>query len=385
MTRKLYYENQYITDFEAEVVSCVKNGRFYETALTETAFFPEGGGQPGDTGAINGVRVADTKEINGEIIHFCEGEVSGRVRGSIDWENRFLNMQQHSGEHIFSGVIHRLTGFDNVGFHMSGTEMTVDFNGYISPQVIEKAELETNMCIYENTPFEIIWPKADEVADYTFRSKKEIEGQLRLVKVGEADLCACCGTHVSRAGEVGIVKVISVMNYKKGVRITLRAGRRALEDYIAKNRSIAEISASLCAKTEETAQAVEKLKEKLGAVKYELVGVKNELFAEIIKDIDGKMPAVFYEKGSADDARILADMLADKTKLAFAFCGGGDGGYKYAAVGRDIDVREAGRALNEKLGGRGGGRPDCVMGSVTASREKIEKAVAEYIEQGYNR
>lgn len=373
MTERIYDNNAYISEFKAEIISCEKSGKTFEVQLNKTAFFPEGGGQLGDKGKIGNANVLDTIERNGEIIHICDSEVSGEVNCELNWDLRFSNMQQHSGEHIFSGFTHKLTGFDNVGFHMGENEVTVDFNGYISPETLVEIEKLTNTAICENRKINIIYPTRDELKNYNYRSKKEIEGQVRLVEIEGADLCACCGTHVKLTGEVGLVKVISSMNYKQGVRITLRIGYKALEDYNEKNKSVLAISNSLKAKANEVYEAVEKLKDKLSETHNELNSIKKELFIAKCENVDEAKPYVFYSSSSADDARTLADMLADKLKIAYAFSGDDSNGYKYAIVSRTEDLRETGKALNAALNGRGGGKPECIMGTVNATKSEIEK------------
>ncbi len=373
MTQKLYYENQYIKDFTAEVVSCTQGKRGFEVILDKTAFFPEGGGQPGDTGFIGSVRVIDTVEGGEDVIHICEEAVSGTAECKLDFERRFLNMQQHTGEHIFSGILNSLTGFDNVGFHMGETAITVDFSGSVSAEILEKAEELSNEAIYKNIPVINLCPTEQELAGYNYRSKKEIQGQVRLTQIEGVDLCACCGTHVAFTGEVGIIKVISVMNYKSGVRITLQIGKKALDDYCEKNKSVHGISALLKAKTDEIVPAVERVMSQLQESRYQYSLLKKELFAYKTKDIEGEKCCMFDDGASADDARILGDMLADKVKIAAAFSGNDTDGYKYAIVSRTEDVRPIGKELNAGCNGRGGGKPDMVQGSVAATRAEIEK------------
>lgn len=372
MTQKLYYEDQYIKDFTACVVSCTEGKRGFEVILNKTSFFPEGGGQPGDTGFIGSAKVIDTIENKGDVVHICSESVSGEVECRLDFERRFLHMQQHTGEHIFSGILHSLTGFDNVGFHMGETAVTVDFSGAVPPETLEKAERLANEAVYKNIPVETLCPSNSELVNYNYRSKKEIQGQVRLTKIDGVDLCACCGTHTAFTGEVGIIKVISAMNYKSGVRITLQIGRKALDDYCEKNKSVHEISALLKAKTDEIVPAVERVMAQLQEARYNYSNLKKELFAFKTKDISGEKFIMFDDSGSADDARILGDMLAGKVKIAAAFSGSDESGYKYAIVSRTEDVRQIGKELNAACSGRGGGKPDMVQGSVAASKAEIE-------------
>ena len=372
MTERLYYKDQYIKEFEAQVISCTEGKNGFEVILDKTAFFPEGGGQPGDKGFIGEAKVLDTIEKDEDVIHLCDCAVEGTVNCSLDFEQRFSNMQQHTGEHVFSGIQHSICGFDNVGFHMGESCITVDFNGVVSAEELAEIERLSNEAIYKNIPVEAIYPTDEELENYNYRSKKEIKGQVRLTKIGDVDLCACCGTHVATTGEIGIIKVLSVMNYKSGVRVSLQIGRKAFEDYCEKNASVYTISNLLCAKTEEVADAVEKLQLRMKEADFRYNHLKKELFAEKSKNVSGEKCCMFDDGASADDARIFADMLADKIGIAAVFSGNDEAGYKYAVVSRETDLREIGKALNTALSGRGGGKPNMIQGSVTASKADIE-------------
>ena len=372
MTERLYYKDQYIKEFEAQVISCTEGKNGFEVILDKTAFFPEGGGQPGDKGFIGEAKVLDTIEKDEDVIHLCDCAVEGTVNCSLDFEQRFSNMQQHTGEHVFSGIQHSICGFDNVGFHMGESCITVDFNGVVSAEELAEIERLSNEAIYKNIPVEAIYPTDEELENYNYRSKKEIKGQVRLTKIGDVDLCACCGTHVATTGEIGIIKVLSVMNYKSGVRVSLQIGRKAFEDYCEKNASVYTISNLLCAKTEEVADAVEKLQLRMKEADFRYNQLKKELFAEKSKNVSGEKCCMFDDGASADDARIFADMLADKIGIAAVFSGNDEAGYKYAVVSRETDLREIGKALNTALSGRGGGKPNMIQGSVTASKADIE-------------
>ncbi len=373
MAQRLYYENQYIKEFSASVLSCTQGKNGFEVILDKTAFFPEGGGQPGDTGFIGTAKVVDTVEKDGEVIHICSEAVEGgKTECKLDFEKRFTNMQQHTGEHIFSGVLHSVCGYDNVGFHMGEHSITVDFNGVVTAEELCRIERLSNEAVYKNIPVEAIYPSEDEIENYSYRSKKEIDGQIRLTKIEGVDLCACCGTHVAFTGEVGLIKAVSMMNYKSGVRITLQIGRKALDDYCEKNKSVYEISNLLKAKTDEIAPAVERVLAQLHESRLAYSVLKKELFALKAKDACGEKYIAFDDGGSADDARIFADLLADKVGIAAAFSGNDDDGYKYAIVSRESDVREIGKALNSACSGRGGGKPDMVQGSVCSTRSEIE-------------
>lgn len=379
LTERLYYKDQYIKEFSAKVLSCREGERGAEIVLDRTAFFPEGGGQPGDTGFIGSAQVIDTVEKDGEVIHICSEAVrEGEAVGCrLDFDKRFTNMQQHSGEHIFSGFVHSVCGYENVGFHMGEHSVTVDFNGVISQEELCRIEKLANEAIYKNIPIEALYPSRDELCNFSYRSKKEIEGQVRLTRIEGVDLCACCGTHVALTGEVGIIKAVSMMNYKSGVRITLQIGRKALDDYREKNRSVSEISNLLCAKTDEVVPAVERLQTQLHEAKFAYSSLKKELFSLKAEKASGEKYCAFDDSGSADDARIFCDMLAEKVGVAGVFSGSDENGYKYAVASRTADVRPIGKELNAACSGRGGGKPDMVQGSVSAKRSEIEKFWSE--------
>ena len=373
MTQKLYYEDQYIKNFTAAVLSCTEGKRGFEVILDKTAFFPEGGGQPGDTGFIGGIEVIDTVESGDDVIHICKEAVAlGETECALDFEKRFTNMQIHTGEHIFSGVLHSICGYDNVGFHMGEHNVTVDFSGVVTAEELARIEKLSNEAVYKNIPVEALYPTDDELENYSYRSKKEIKGQVRLTRIEGIDLCACCGTHVAFTGEVGIIKAVSMMNYKSGVRITLQIGRNALEDYCEKNKSAYEISNLLKAKVDEITPAVERILAQLHEAKQSFSALKKELFAVKAAEANGERYLAFDDGGSSDDARIFADMLAEKVGIAAVFSGNDADGYKYAVVSRAQDVREIGKAINTACNGRGGGKPDMVQGSVTATKEEIE-------------
>ncbi|MBQ6267105.1 MAG: hypothetical protein IJK64_04970 [Clostridia bacterium] len=380
MTERLYETDSYCASFDAQVLACMAEDGRYAVTLDRTAFFPEGGGQPGDVGTLGGARVLDTQLRGGDPVHLCDRPLSGAVHGELDFDRRFTLMQQHSGEHIFSGVVHSVCGWNNVGFHMGETAVTVDFDGRITPEELLRIEKLANEAIYRNLPIEILCPSPDEAERYSYRSKKEVEGQLRLTRIPGVDLCACCGTHVARTGEVGIIKVTDCMNYKGGVRVTLQIGRRALADYREKNAQTAAVSALLCAKPYEIAAAVEKLQEKNKALDFALGGVKRQLFAALCADAGGETACRFYPGGSAEDARQLADALAEHVTLAAAFAGA-DGDYKYALASRTADVRAVAKALNAACGGRGGGKPQLAQGAVTATKETITAFFADRKEE----
>ena len=191
---ELFYKDSYMKEFDAIVLSCEKGKKGYEIILDDTAFYPEGGGQPGDHGSLGNVKVLDVHRKEGRIIHYTDGplEVGQKVHGIIDWERRFDLMQNHSGEHIYSGLVHKNFGYDNVGFHMDDV-VTVDFNGVMTWEEALDMERKANQLISENRETKILLPSPEELKEIPYRSKIELNDTVRIVEFPEGDICACCG------------------------------------------------------------------------------------------------------------------------------------------------------------------------------------------------
>lgn len=380
-TQKLYYEDAYIKSFTAIVTGCeaVKNG--FAVTLNRTAFYPEGGGQPADIGTLGGVSVLDVQEKGGDVVHTTDGPlaVGAEVEGEIDWPHRFLLMQQHTGEHILSGITHRMFNLDNVGFHMGEKAVTVDFNGELTAEQLEQVERMANQAIYENLPVQAGYPPQDQLAELDYRSKRELSGEVRIVTVPGYDCCACCGLHTARTGEVGVIKVLSFQRYKGGVRLALQFGSRAIEDYHEKLKSVAAISALLSAKPEEVTDAVERLLAERDDLRQQVYVLQGKIFGQKVLSIpEGQERACFFEEGlSPDSLRSFCLKLCERSKLAVVFSGNEKEGWKYAIAGSD-DVRPLGKALNQAFSGRGGGKPELVQGSVQGKKEDLERFILQY-------
>lgn len=375
-TEKLFYTDPYLKEFTASVLSCTKIKNGWAVELDRTAFYPEGGGQPGDKGTLNGVVVSDTHEKDGIVFHHCVEplNVGTVILGAIDWDHRFDLMQQHSGEHITSGIICRLFHCDNVGFHL-GTEMVViDFNTQISMDQLAEVEKLANKVIWENRPFNISRPTSEEMKQISYRSKKELVGQVRIVECPGADCCACCGTHVRNAGEIGLIKLLSVKPFRDGVRIEMLSGSRAYKYVCMSTEQNRQISITLSAKMEETATAVYRMKEELASIKYCMIGYENRIFEEKAINYSNKGNVLIFEdKLSPDALRRFCDAVGNVCGGRCAiFSGTDDVGYKYAINDRKEDVRRFAKTMNETLVGRGGGKADFVQGSVMANRKAIE-------------
>lgn len=376
-TRRLYYEDVYIKVFPAQVKECRKGKKGYEILLDQSAFYPEGGGQPCDIGMLGDVQVKDVQEIEGELIHYTEEplEPGTELMGEIDWERRFDLMQQHSGEHIVSGIVHEKYGYDNVGFHMSSDVITIDFSGVLNKKQLEEIEAETNRKIWENTPVEIFYPEKEELEQLPYRSKKELTGKIRLVRFPGTDLCACCGTHVTHTGEIGMVKLLTVENFHEGVRVTMISGKRVLEYLNRIDEQNRQVSVKLSAKIGETAPAVERLQEENYRLKGQLLHLIQQLCETEAARYEGAGSVLLFHEGlDGDSVRKMADAVMQKCAGCCAvFSKDPDGSYKYAIGEKDGDLRQFTKEMNAALDGRGGGRPFFVQGSVKADEEKIRR------------
>ncbi len=377
MTKRLYYEDAYCREFDARVTDCREGKRGWEVTLDQTAFYPEGGGQPADEGTLGEAKVLDVKEGGEEVIHLCDRplEPGSAVHGTLDWDRRFRFMQQHSGEHIFSGIVHRTFGYDNIGFHMGKDCVTVDFSGMLSEKDIAQVERAANEAVLADLEILEDYPSREELGRLDYRSKKELEGQVRIITIPGSDVCACCGTHVKRTGQIGPIKAVASEHYKTGIRISLQIGWKALEDYEEKHRNIKEISALLSAPPQETAEAVRKLQEQLQELKAANVVLKQKQLDRLVEEVPEGAGRVirFVEDLNPVEVRMLADRLAQKADFAAVFSGNDGEGYKYVMCSSHTDVAALGKKFNETLNGRGGGRNPMVQGSVMAERAKIEE------------
>ena len=379
---ELYYQDAYLCEFDARVLSCtpIKDG--YAVTLDQTAFYPEGGGQPGDHGTLNDVGVFDTHTKDGTILHYTREPLEPRsaVHGRIDWERRFDLMQQHSGEHIFSGLIHRQFGYENIGFHLGKDTVTLDFSGPLTEEDLLKTELLANEHIWRNAETIITYPTEEELASLEFRYKKELHGTVRIVTFPDADVCACCGTHVRRAGEIGLIKVLSWQNRKNGTRVDIVCGRRALNyvrDIYAENMKISHL---LSANVKETASAVERTLHELGVLRGERHrAALTALEAEKAALHEGQTLAVLFTDGiDTRDLRTFCNQIIEEKEIGTcaAFSRREDG-YQYVILSRSADLRPVGKALNHAFNGRGGGPAEMIQGALSGNEADIRAFLEE--------
>lgn len=382
MTEKLFYEDSHMIAFSAVVETCEKVGEYYEAVLNRTAFFPEGGGQYADTGVIGGVEVVDVQERQGIIYHKLKQplEIGKEVEGLINWEERFSKMQQHSGEHIVSGLVHSTYGYDNVGFHMGKDAITMDFNGVITKEQLKEIEKRANEAVVKNLDIQVLYPAEEKLREIEYRSKIEIEGQVRIVVVPGYDTCACCAPHVKKTGEIGIIKLVGIQNYKGGVRVSMLCGFRALADYEEKSESVKNISVLLSAKENEVADEVERLKEELSAQKYQIAEMQKKLLRYKAESIAENQEIVVLFESELDGSapRELMNLILGKgTGIAVVFAGDEKKGYRYVIGSKSVDVRSIAKELNDIFKGRGGGKPEMVQGSLRGDELKIREEVVK--------
>ena len=380
-TKKLYYEDVYKKEFTAKVLECRESKKGYEIILNQTAFYPEGGGQPSDTGILGGINVKEVHEKDGELIHYTDGplEVGMDVIGKINWGRRFDLMQQHSGEHIFSGIVHSRFGYDNVGFHLSDNIVTMDFNGVLTADEVREVETAVNEVIVKNLPVEITYPSKEELKTLDYRSKIEIEGQVRIVTIPGVDVCACCAPHVKKTGEIGMLNVQSLSNYKGGVRISILSGFRALEEERKKSQVISSISGTLSANQELLPELVEKLKQSNQDLKYKLAQAKQKLVEQKMKEIPADQENVLLFETDLDTP-VMRNAINGLVETHAGICGifveKEEGGYNFIIGSKTKDRREIATLLREKTGARGGGSAAMIQGSVSAEEKNLRELLA---------
>ena len=375
-TRKLYYEDPHTQSFSARVISCREAEGRYEILLDATAFYPEGGGQAADTGTLGPVRVLDTREREETVVHICDGplEEGSTVEGRIDYPARFRRMQQHSGEHIVSGIINRRYGYHNTGFHMGSDVITIDFDGVIPPEDLAAIEAEANGAVWQDLEVRCWYPSPEELPGVFYRTKRALPWPVRIVQIPGFDSCACCGTHVARTGEIGLIKLFSVIGFRGGSRMEMACGSSALKllnEAYEQNRLVSQ---AFSAKIPETGAAAARMNETLAQLKYRITGLEMKIFRSLAEGCRGKGDVLHFEEGLDNVAvRELADAMAQTCGgTAAVFSGSDEGGYAFCLVTREGDLRAFGKEMTKALSGRGGGKPVCQQGRVSALRQQIE-------------
>ncbi len=378
--RKLYYEDCHLRTFFACVTGCTPaEGGFWVT-LDATAFYPEGGGQACDLGTLGQIRVLDVQERDGQVFHLCSGElpVGQQVTGQIDWERRFDLMQQHTGEHIVSGLIHSRYGYHNVGFHVGKDVVTIDFDGPVPPEALPEIQSAANRAVWENKALKCWYPSREELPAVNYRRKRDLPWPVRIVEIPGIDSCACCGVQVAQTGEIGLIQLLSCVKFHQGVRIEMVCGSRAMALLSSVYEQNRQVSQAFSAKLLGTGEAARRMNEALAAEKFRAAGLEKRLFGHIAREYAGKPLALCIEEGLTPNAnRELCDAIAQQAAVAVTLSGSDSTGYSLCIISRTEDVRVLGRDAVNALRGRGGGKANAFQGSVAAARQEIEAYFAQ--------
>ncbi len=382
MTEKLYDTDAYLSTFTATVLECEPMGDGWDVVLDRTAFFPEGGGQYGDTGFLGGVSVIDT-QINGDIIYHrvpTPLEVGRTVNGQVDFPLRFRRMQNHTGEHIVSGLVHRFYGYENVGFHLSDYTMTMDYNGILTPSDLEKIEIYANRAVWANLSVTCTYPSPEELETLEYRSKKELVGDIRIVNVEGIDTCACCAPHVRNTGEIGGIFITDAIRWKGGTRLTAVCGGLALTEYGILRRDEKDLSSLFSAPVGEVFPAAEKMKADYEALRRrhnEVLKENLSLKMEHLPHTEGNL--CFFPEGEGDLLREAANLGAAKCTGLFVALAGKDGeGYRYVISSKKPGLRVKAKEINAALSGKGGGSDQMIQGSFLATETQIRDYFKEF-------
>ena len=387
MTEKLYYTDAYMKNFRARVLSCEEKDGVWHTVLDRSAFYPGGGGQPSDTGSVGAARLISAYAENGVIVHVTDRAVSGEVDCAVDFDARFRRMQNHTGEHILSGLFARLYGAVNVGFHMGSEDVTLDLNVELTAEDIARVEALANEAVYENVPVTAYFPSREELDATDYRSKLEFPdgAQVRLVRIGDYDVCACSATHVRSTGEIGVIKITSFARYKGGVRIHMLAGRDAFEEYVRSYSCLTASAQSLSVRTDELGDALKRIEEKSAASARDKLALSRALADSLIiiaqsgaqseKAAVYGGTAVFFEPlFGTEEMRYLINRAVLSFSGAAVFSGNDTDGYLFVLSAGKDDSRELLSRLRELIPINGGGKSDMVSGKTSASAEQIAGA-----------
>jgi len=378
---KLYDLDAYATEFDAKVVSCeavtYNKQDVYAVILDRTLFFPEEGGQSPDKGTLDGKTVMDAQIKKDIVTHYLEQpvEAGATVHGVIDWKHRFSNMQQHSGEHIFSGIVHRDYGFNNVGFHLSDNIVTMDFDGVLSAEQVADVESKVNEAIAKNVEITAAFPSKEELAALEYRSKIEIDGAVRIVTVEGFDVCACCAPHVKRTGEIGMLKVMSVQNYKGGVRISILCGFRALQAFREKTEVVSALTNLLSTSQETIVERVTQMKNTIQELKLQLGEVKQNMMFAKIYDIPADEKDVILFEDDLDTPimrNVVNELVEEHQGINAVFVGNDEEGYRFILGSKVQDCKAVAVNLRDAFNAKCGGSATMIQGSVETTREKLE-------------
>ena len=399
-TNKIYEKDSFTKEYQTSVISCTKSNRkgyenLYEVITNSTIFSPEGGGQKCDRGTFDDIKVIDVQELDGEIIHFLESPVEEKkeIVQRIDFELRFRRMQNHNAEHLICGLIHKKYGYENVGFHLSetyddednlvGIEAIMDVDGPIDAKDLKTIEAEANRAISENVDVFSAFPSAEEAKNIPYRSKMEIEENLRLVVIDGYDICACCAPCLKSSAQMQLVKIIDYMPHRGGMRLTLKAGLDAVNDYVALHDDNKGAMKVLSCVRGECSDAVKKLSDKLTEAHEETVRVKKQITLLLVDELNRNMQSndskyILYFTNDLDEVQVrvlINETVANNSKALIVFFEESENGYRFVAGKNeklsDVSLKELAVKMRESLNARGGGSEQMIQGSVPAAKESI--------------
>lgn len=383
-TEALYDRDAFAKDFVGKVISCeevkLKDKTAYKVVLNKTAFFPEQGGQTSDIGTLDEAKVMDVQIEDEVIYHYCTSGflIGEEVHGVIDWEHRFNNMQQHTGEHIFIGIAHNTYGADNVGFHLSDNTVTLDLNIELSDEQVDYIEKRANEIIAADVAVKAYYPNQELLGAINYRSKKEIAGAVRLVEIEGVDLCACCAPHVKSTGQVGMLKMVSFGKYKGGTRVYILCGLRALADYNRRMKLLEQSYQLLNCKDDELPEKIAGLIEDNKQLKYRISDIKSGMLTNQIETISPDLTdvTIFMEDLDTKTMREGVNALVEKHEgLCAIFSGNDEDGYNFVIGSRTRDCAAIATGLRELLGAKGGGSKQMAQGNVATTRNQIENTL----------
>ena len=367
----LYYKDNYLTTFDAVVKECI-NDKVIKVVLDKTAFYPEGGGQPSDIGKLNDVNVLRVEVKNDIIYHIVDKEipVGTKVKGEIDWDYRFLNMQSHTAEHIVSGIICKMYSTANVGFHIGKDFITMDFPVDISKDDLRNIEKLANQAVYKNIKIEEKIYSPEEAKSLEYRSKIELHEDIRIVKIEGYDICACCGVHVSRTGEIGTIKLLKVEKYKTGVRIYMLVGLKAIEDYTNKYEEVNKISALLSLKPNEVYIGVENQSKEIEELRREVVSLKNKIYRKEISNFSERENIVVHHADmEMNEMKNYCNLLKEKvTNIAGVVSNG-----RFLMMSDNVDLKSVLNELKTEFDIKGGGNSQLIQGQFAGDVEALIK------------
>jgi alanyl-tRNA synthetase len=394
MTQKLYHDDAYQQEFQAQILEKVTLDNGLGLILDQTCFYPTSGGQPNDQGTLNGFPVSDVfeQEDDGAIVHVVSGEVEGpalnegeTVHGQIDWERRFDHMQQHTGQHILSQAFLQLLDAETVGFHLGAEASTVD----VDKAPLEAAQLDAveslaNTVVFANRAVRIHFADQDHMGDLALRKQPTVTGPIRVIEVESFDLSPCGGTHVKAAGEVGPIAITKSERRGSETRVEFLCGGRALADYRRQRRIVSELASQFSVGDWELVEAINRLIEEAKRHRKELNAAKDQildyeairLWAEAEKRGSLHIVRAVLSEGDGGTLKGLAQRLAKRDACVALLGLKGDRALMAFARSADLsyDMSALLKGACQIIGGSGGGRPDMAQGGGPAG-DRLEEAL----------